>query len=156
MLLKIISGGQTGVDTAALDFARGNGIPTGGWVPKGRTNEAGKIPDYFDGMRETLSENVIERTRLNVVSSDATLIFIDGSESPGTDQTVDFAKALEKPFLVVNVKAGTDSCIQKIRSWMSEHAIETLNIAGPRESEAPGLARIVSTILKDSLARTFG
>ncbi len=154
MPIKIISGGQTGVDTAALEFANRYGLPTGGWVPKGRTNEAGIIPDHFEGMKETQSSDVIERTRLNVASSDATLVFVDGSNSPGTDQTVDFARDLEKPCLVVNVKAGEDACIRNIQSWMARHKTETLNIAGPRKSEAPALGNKVSAILQRCLSGT--
>ena len=84
MVDKIISGGQTGVDTAALTYARTHGLPYGGWVPKGRTNEAGVISDQFNGLVEADDAIPDTRTRLNVGSSDATLIIRDGpGESPG-------------------------------------------------------------------------
>ncbi|WP_143534841.1 putative molybdenum carrier protein [Ruegeria meonggei] len=155
MSMKIVSGGQTGVDIAALEFARENGLPYGGWVPKGRTNEAGRIPDRFSGLVETPTESVSERTKRNVVFADATLIFIDGSTSPGTLQTVDFAIDAGKPHLIVDLRGGTDTCAQQVRVWLASTPIEVLNIAGPRASEAPGVgarARAVLDQISDRLS----
>ncbi|WP_170330823.1 putative molybdenum carrier protein [Ruegeria arenilitoris] len=149
--MKIVSGGQTGVDIAALDFARRNGFVYGGWVPKGRANESGRIPDHFTGLRETNSEDVAERTRRNVILGDATLIFIDGSTSPGTQLTIDFAKETGKPHLVIDVRKGTDACAQKVRQWLRSIPASVLNIAGPRASEAPQIGLQVRAILEQSL-----
>lgn len=133
---------------AALTFARDYGISYGGWVPKGRTNEAGKIPEYFDGLSETDTEDVTERTKRNVASSDATLVFVNGSPSPGTQQTVVFAESMQKPHLVVDLRRGTDDCAQRVRSWVTSTPIAVLNIAGPRESEAPGIGHHVREVLE--------
>ncbi|MEX0329324.1 MAG: putative molybdenum carrier protein [Ruegeria sp.] len=151
---KIIAGGQTGVDLAALEFARDHGFPYGGWVPRGRTNEAGEIPSDFLGLKETHSTDVIERTRLNVESGDATLIFVDGSKSPGTDQTVVFAKEMNKPCCVVDVSAGLDACAEQIGAWLATTNVGVLNIAGPRYSEAPDLGPLVTRILERTLTHS--
>lgn len=119
--MKIVSGGQTGVDMTALEFARQNGLAYGGWVPKGRTNEAGQIPEHFTGLIETGTEKVVERTRRNVVSSDATLIFVDGSASPGTQETAVFAEEAGKPHLIVDVRNGTATCVQKVPGMAANH-----------------------------------
>lgn len=149
--MKIVSGGQTGVDLAALEFARQNGLAYGGWVPKGRTNEAGRIPDYLTGLTETQSENVEERTKCNVVTSDATLIFVDGSASPGTDQTLVFAREAGKPHLVVDLAEGTETCAHRVTSWLKSAPIAVLNVAGPRNSEAPGIGAHVRAVLDQVL-----
>ncbi len=151
--LKIVSGGQTGVDTAALEFARAHGIPYGGWVPKGRTNEDGLIPDHFSGLSESDSQDVAVRTELNVMSSDATLIFVDGSASPGTQKTVVFAVEAQKPHLVIDVRQGVADCAQQLRAWLDANSIAVLNIAGPRASEALGIDLRVSEILNACLDR---
>lgn len=145
--MKIVSGGQTGVDLTALEFARQNGIAYGGWVPKGRANEAGEIPSLYSGLTETRSENVAERTRLNVEHSDATLIFVDGSASPGTQKTGEFAQAANKPFLIVDVRQGASECSRQIRAWLRSSPSTVLNIAGPRASEAPKIGPQVRAVL---------
>lgn len=149
--MKIVSGGQTGVDMAALEFAHAQGIPYGGWVPKGRTNEAGLIPADFTGLVETQSEHVVERTRLNVLSSDATLVFVDGSISPGTQQTIVFAQELGKPYLLVDIRKGVESCIGRLQLWLCNTPAAILNIAGPRASEAPDLGSYVKDVLRGCL-----
>ncbi|WP_170604415.1 putative molybdenum carrier protein [Ruegeria arenilitoris] len=149
--MKIVSGGQTGVDMSALEFAVEHSIPCEGWVPNGRTNEAGKIPDYIPGLKETDTDDVIERTRLNVATSDATLVFIDGSTSPGTDKTIVFARELGKSHLVVDVRDGVEKCARAIRSWLLSTPVSVLNIAGPRKSEAPQIGELVKYILGQCL-----
>ncbi len=149
--MKIVSGGQTGVDMAALEFARANGLSYGGWVPKGRTNECGRISEDFEGLTETRSEDVIERTRLNVASGDATVVFIDGSTSPGTQQTIAFASDVGKPHLVVDLRDGIESCTRQVETWLLAHPVGILNIAGPRASEAPGIGAKVTEVLRGNL-----
>ena len=75
-MLRIISGGQTGVDIAALRAAKAAGLPTGGWMPKGFPTAAGPRPDYaaLYGMQETASDKYPERTRKNVEASDVTVV----------------------------------------------------------------------------------
>lgn len=149
--MKIVSGGQTGVDLAALTFAKDNAFVYGGWVPKGRTNEAGRISDSFAGLRETETGNVDERTRRNVTDSDATLIFVDGAVSPGTDLTQRFADDMEKPHLEIDARQEATDCADRIRRWLLEVKPEVLNIAGPRASEAPDLGLKITRILELSL-----
>ena len=146
-LVKIVSGGQTGVDIAALNVAISRGMPYGGYVPKGRMNEAGRIPDRYKGLIETPSDDVAHRTRMNVLSSDATLIFTDGAKSDGTARTEDFAKTLSKPCHVADTRLGTEACVRRLRSWLGKTSIAVLNVAGPRASEAPGLEAQVTDIL---------
>lgn len=152
--MKIISGGQTGVDTAALRFAYDNGFTYGGWVPKGRLNEAGIIDSRFDGLVESEKSENIERTMLNVGSSDGTIIFIGAGDSPGTVATKDFCRKFKKPFLEVNVKNGVDKCALDIRSWISREHPCVINVAGPRESEVPGIDEISYEILRKSIFAT--
>ncbi|MEM7076258.1 MAG: putative molybdenum carrier protein [Pseudomonadota bacterium] len=147
-MLKLVSGGQTGVDMAALNFAIRHGMPYGGWVPRGRTNEAGRIPQRYQGLQETASADVAHRTRMNVRTSDATVIFTDGSASGGTDATADFARDLGKPFRIIDTRGGVAACAAELDQWMRQTPISVLNIAGPRASEAPGLDRLVTDILE--------
>lgn len=149
--LRIISGGQTGVDIAALDFALENGIPIGGWVPNGRSNESGKVPERFVGLSETPETDVSARTERNIETSDATLVFVDGSKSPGTDLTISYAQKCGKPILVVDTRNGVDANAEKLRAWLQSVPIEVLNVGGPRQSEAPDLSAKVKHILKLSI-----
>jgi hypothetical protein len=144
MLAKIVSGGQTGVDRAALDVALERGVPCGGWCPLGRKAEDGKLPPRYP-LRETLTAAYAERTESNVRDSDGTLIFLRGPASGGTKQTIDLAAQRQKPCLVVDLSADVDLAV--IRRWLAEHAIRTLNVAGPRESGAPGIYQQARTLL---------
>ncbi|PSQ85488.1 MAG: molybdenum cofactor carrier, partial [Bacteroidetes bacterium QH_2_63_10] len=91
---KIISGGQTGVDRAALDAALAFNVPVGGWCPKGRRAEDGQIPDRYP-LEETPSEAYEQRTAWNVRDSDGTLIITDGSLEGGTALTMTEARRQE-------------------------------------------------------------
>nr|WP_254439155.1 putative molybdenum carrier protein [Ruegeria arenilitoris] len=146
--VKIVTGGQTGVDLAAWQYALDNGISYGGWVPKGRLNEAGRIPERFKGLTETQSEDVAVRTKRNAQSCDALLVFVDGATSPGTQLTIDFAKEIGKPCLVVDLRRGGGVCADQINSWIMSHPATIVNIAGPRESEAPGIGAQVTAVLQ--------
>lgn len=151
--MKIISGGQTGVDIAALDFALENGFAHGGWVPKGRTNEAGPIPSRYSGMTETEFTDVNVRTERNVADGDATLIFVDGSISPGTQHTIDYAGRIGKPYLVVDLRDGREAAVLAVSSWLEQQTIETLNVAGPRASESERAGAFARDILQQCLGR---
>src|SRR5437773_7677284 len=100
---KIISGGQTGVDRAALDLAIKHGIPYGGFIPKGRWAEDGTIADTYQGLVETPTSDPSERTRMNVMSSEAVLVVSRGEPDGGTKLTIALAKQYEKPFVHVNL-----------------------------------------------------
>lgn len=129
---KIISGGQTGVDRAALDFALKNNIPCGGWCPKGRRAEDGPIPSRYP-LQETDSKNYAERTRRNVRDSDGTLIITRGKPTGGTALTIEFSEALHRPVKVIDLDAETG--VEDIRQWIESDSIGVLNIAGPRASQ---------------------
>lgn len=136
MIERVVSGGQTGVDRAALDVALDLGIPCGGWCPRGRRAEDGIIPARYP-MRETDSADWAQRTRLNVAHSDGTLIVHGGSLDEGTRLTLEIAQTMERPVLAVRPEDG--AAIDHVRSWLAEEEIRVLNIAGPRESKAPGI-----------------
>jgi hypothetical protein len=138
---RIISGGQTGVDIGALEAALRLGVETGGWVPAGRMNEAGPIPDRFPGLTETEGADPADRTRRNVEAAGTTLILTAaGAVSSGTALTLHHARALGRPHATVRLGAGDPGvAASAIRAFLSLHGAEVLNVAGPRESEAPGI-----------------
>lgn len=146
---KVVSGGQTGVDRAALDVAMELGIPVGGWCPKGRRAEDGRIPERYP-LRETSSWVYPQRTRLNVRDSDGTLVLARGEPAGGTALTVRLSERLGKPCLVVRLDEDSDAA--RARQWTAAHVVQTLNVAGPREGEAPG----IYAQAKEWLARFLG
>ena len=144
---KIVSGGQTGADRAALDWAIDSGVSHGGWCPVGRRAEDGTIDPKYQ-LTETDSRGYWHRTRLNVRDSDGTLILTLGQVEGGTLQTLQYARQLLKPRLVVSLDGGvTDRVIETIEAWLRLSAIRTLNVAGPRESERPGIHRLTYSLL---------
>ncbi len=150
--MKIVSGGQTGVDLAALEFAIQRGLSYGGWVPKGRINEAGRIPERYSGLTEAPSAEPDVRTRLNVGSSDATLILTDGSESPGTNYTHKVAIEVGKPVLRIALADKNRLETERVRKWVASITPSVLNVAGPRESEAPGVYSKAFAFLSDAFS----
>jgi len=138
-LRKIISGGQTGVDRGALDAAIALGFDHGGWCPQGRQAEDGRIPDCYL-LEETDSPDYPARTERNVLEGDVTLIFYRGQLSGGTLLTLRLAEEHQRPYLAVDL----DSPIPPgaIRKWLKEHGVEVLNVAGPRESQSPGISQL--------------
>jgi Circularly permutated YpsA SLOG family len=137
LFTRIVGGGQTGVDRAALDLALELGIDVGGWVPKGRlTEESEPLPAKYINMMETPSTNYETRTEWNVRDSDTTLLICSGELKGGSDLTLKFAIKLGRPYLYVNLaELSIPECIDKILTWLSEGHYEVLNIAGPRLSE---------------------
>jgi len=133
---KIISGGQTGVDRAALDLGLRFSIPIGGWCPKGRLAEDGSIPLFYP-LQETLSSRFFQRTEWNVRDSDGTFILTFDTPTGGTALTIRLAKHHHKPYLILNVDQRSEATV--LSSWLIQHKIRTLNIAGPRESTSPGI-----------------
>ncbi len=148
---KIISGGQTGVDRAALDVAIEAGIPHGGWCPRGRLAEDGKIPNRYR-LTEHDSPDYDDRTRQNVADSDGTLILCIGRPRGGTRLTRDEARRHGKPCLVVNLDGKAD--VAAALRWLTEHHIGTLNVAGPRESQSPGIGQQAAEYLQALLRGT--
>ena len=133
---KIVSGGQTGVDRAALDAALELGMPCGGWCPQGRAAEDGPIDERYP-LRETPSADYAQRTEWNVRDSDGTLVLTRGAPNGGTAQTIDMAAQLGKPRLVLDLDARPQA--PAVHAWASAYHITVLNIAGPRESKSPGI-----------------
>lgn len=142
--MKIVSGGQTGVDRAALDVALDLGIECGGWCPAGRWAEDGPLDARYP-LRETPPADPEQRTEWNVRDSDGTLL-LTGGASPGTDLTRDVACRLGRP--VFSWPADAIEDVGLFRRWLQVHGIQTLNVAGPRESESPGIYRQARQILR--------
>ncbi len=142
--MQLISGGQTGVDRGALDAAMELGIPHGGWCPRGRLAEDGPIPDRYQ-LRESHSPDYPVRTEQNVLDSDATLILCRGRPAGGTDLTLRLAQQHGRPYLVVDLDRAADPAA--VRRWLEEQQIETLNVAGPRESQSPGIGSLTREFL---------
>ncbi|MCB9477825.1 MAG: putative molybdenum carrier protein [Deltaproteobacteria bacterium] len=132
---KIVSGGQTGVDRAALDAALAWGVPCAGWCPAGRLAEDGPIDERYP-LRETPGADYSERTERNVLDSDGTLILNVGTLDGGTAYTAKMAKRHGKPYLIVRIDEDAD--VREAVSWLARHHIVVMNIAGPRESKSAG------------------
>ena len=150
-LFKIMSGGQTGVDRAALEWALANGVPHGGWCPKGRKAEDGIIPIQFQ-LKEMGSGNYTMRTRRNVRDSGGTVIFSKGLElSGGTKETAEFAKEIGKPLLHLVSSLEVKAAAAQFNAFLKEHGIVVLNVAGPRFSEEPDTGKFVQAVLSRAL-----
>jgi hypothetical protein len=132
----IVSGGQTGVDRAALDVALRLGLGVGGWCPQGRRAEDGPIPRDYP-LRETPSPAYPQRTEWNVRDSDATLILYRGALGGGTRLTAEIAGRYGRPLLAADLAATADP--RAAGRWLRENRVHTLNVAGPREEHAPGV-----------------
>ena len=163
-LRKVISGGQSGVDQAALRAAKNCGLGIGGWCPPGRVCEKGVIPPEFP-LKETPQERSVDaphvprsqRTEWNVRDSDGTLVMVRGeashseaaTEDPGIRWTIECAQRYERPLLVCGV--ADSKARQKIREWLAENKIGMLNVAGPSESVAPGIGGRAFALLRTVL-----
>ena len=135
--VKIISGGQTGVDRAALDVALQHGIECGGWCPVGRLYEFGKIPDHYP-VQELPGSGFAERTLQNVKDSDGTVVIYPGELRGGTDQTVRFCFELQRPYQLIDAsKVSAEGAANLIAEFVRQNKIGILNVAGPRQSEWP-------------------
>jgi len=132
----VVSGGQTGVDRAALDAALSLGLKTGGWCPRGRRAEDGEIDRRYP-LQETPSPRYSQRTEWNVRDSDATLILCRGAMSGGTRLTAELAVRCGRPRLVLDLDSNPDP--ETADAWLREHGVDVLNVAGPREEGADGI-----------------
>jgi len=132
---KIISGGQTGADQAALDAAIKLGIPHGGWIPKGRKTEDGPLPEKYE-LQEMPTGNYPKRTAQNVIDSDGTVIISHGKLAEGSKYTEEMVDRHNKPCLHIDLnETPAFQAISDIHSWIFDNNIEILNVAGPRESK---------------------
>ncbi|WP_035245923.1 putative molybdenum carrier protein [Desulfogranum mediterraneum] len=144
---KIISGGQTGADRAALDAAISLGIEHGGWLPRGRTTEEGPLPQRYR-LKELPSRQYRLRTRQNVLDSDATLICSFGPLSGGSALTQALAIKHHRPCLHIDFELWTLSrAAVAVEQWCRDHAVKTLNVAGPRASGEPRIYERVFALL---------
>lgn len=144
LISKIVSGGQTGADRTALDWAMAQGVAHGGWCPEGRLAEDGMIPARYQ-LTELPGAGYRQRTKANVRDSDGTLIVsLSSVLSGGSLQTVKFAQDLKKPWLHVHPgSCDRDSII----GWINTNRIGILNVAGPRESKEPAIGEFTVSML---------
>ncbi len=139
MIEKVVSGGQTGVDRAALDAAIDAGVGCGGWCPRGRRAEDGTIPERYP-LKQTPGSDYFDRTRRNVEDSNGTLIVASGEPNGGTLATLSHARRIGKPVLVIDPAGSVGKAqLDGIMEWLDAHRIRVLNVAGPRESGRPGI-----------------
>jgi len=140
------------VDRAALDVALALGLPCGGWCPRGRRAEDGPLDERYP-LRETPSSDYPQRTEWNVRDSDGTLVLTRGRPSGGTALTIALARGLDRPCLVLDLAADPDP--DEVRRWVESEDIRTLNIAGPRESQPPGIQAAARAFLDAALRVSF-
>jgi len=154
-LRKIVSGGQTGADQGALSACVQLGFPYGGWVPKGRRTEKGKVPERYRKMRKHWSRHYPPRTEANVKASDSTVIFTYGKPSGGSLLTIDFARQHNKPCLKVDLDQPHDASVARVVRWLKRRCPDNgiLNVAGSRRSKAPGIHMAVKRVMRDVLSR---
>ncbi len=153
--IVLISGGQTGVDRAALDVALELGLPCGGWCPEGRLAEDGPIPERYP-VRELPGADYPVRTLANVLQSDGTLLIYFEQFSGGTRLTLDLCLRFDKPFLLVDGEMVSEArAALVVRRFLKREGIEKLNVAGPRASKEPRAYpytyRLLKTILTPSI-----
>lgn len=144
---KIISGGQTGADRAALDWALANNVPHGGWCPRGRRAEDGRIADRYE-LLETPGTQYTQRTEWNVRDSDATVIFTtDPRLRGGAKKTMEFAHDYRRPWLHLHKSVPIEESIDRLQEFLREHQVSVLNVAGSRSSMDPAVGDFVRTVL---------
>ena len=152
MVEKIISGGQTGADRAALDFAIKHNIPHGGWVPNGRRAEDGRIPDIYE-LHEMPTGSYPERTEQNVIHSDGTVIISHSVLTGGSAYTAEMARKHARPWLHLDMEKTTmDKAAQRLREWIADKNISVLNVAGPRQSGDPAIYDVTTKVLETAAA----
>lgn len=160
MIEEIITGGQTGVDQAALRVAIEIGLPISGWCPKGGLDEKNvNILEEFPFFRETSSSNPDERTKLNIDDSDGTLVIVPTFPlkkeiSDGTVLTIKYAEEKNKPFLILSLRSS-DNKNKLIADWVEKNGIRKLNIAGPRESTVPGIHKESCFLFREIFLELF-
>jgi hypothetical protein len=151
MIKKIISGGQTGADRAALDVAIKLDIPHGGRVPKGRITEEGPLPEKYQ-MQEMPTESYAARTEQNAIDSDGTLIICRGKPTGGSDYTREMVLKHKKYLLNIDLNLTTSfDAASLVSSWIKLHQIKILNVAGPRATKDPNVYVDVFRILEWAL-----
>jgi hypothetical protein len=149
LIEKVVSGGQTGADRMGLDWAIWHEIPHGGWCPKFRKAEDGKIPPQYQ-LTETPKSDYLQRNEWNVRDSDGALIFtLSDKLSRGSAKTAFFAEKHGKPFLHVHPGLSYQLAADVLR-FVRENHIKVLNIAGTRESKEPYIGKFVKKVLEEA------
>lgn len=151
MIEKLVSGGQTGADIAALDVALKHDFPHGGWCPRGHRSLDGRIPDRYR-LVETPKESYLQRTEWNVRDSDVTVVFTFAAEATGgSKRTIEFARKHAKPWIHVgrNGREYQDPAVV-LQKFVQENNIRVLNVAGSCESKDPGIHAWVMQVLEDA------
>ena len=154
----LISGGQTGADRGGLEAAIALQIPHGGFCPRDRLAEDGRIPDRYL-LTEVASPAYPARTRANVLAADATVVFVLGglpARRSGTALTINLCRRVRKPCLVLDLAGDPKHNRTAFLTWLKEQAVLTLNVAGRRESEALGIEHAVTAFLRSVLRRRGG
>jgi len=147
----IVSGGQTGADRAALDWAIQSGVPHGGWCPKGRKAEDGPIPERYK-LRETAKDDYVERTELNVRDSDVTVVFTVNAEATGgSRKTIEYLRKYNKPCLHLSQARHGQDASGLLRAFLRQYQPKVMNVAGSRASKEPGVAGFVFQTLQNAL-----
>jgi hypothetical protein len=148
---KFTSGGQTGADRAGLDGAIALGIPHGGWCPAGRKSEDGAIPEQYC-LKETASDRYDQRTMMNVIEGDGTVVFNRGGRlSAGSRLTVRLCQDANRPCLVLDC-SNFEQDVEKFKNWLEQVKPTVLNIAGNRESVSPGIGDYVRQVLWETFS----
>jgi hypothetical protein len=151
MVKKIISGGQTGVDTAGLSFALRCGLQLGGWCPRGRRREDGVIPRRFN-LKETPSRGYLQRTTWNIRDSDATVIFsVSARLKGGSRKTAQLTRQQRKPYLHLAAQRTGIDHVTALCRFIRQHRIRVLNVAGPRRSQEPNAGRFAARVMQAAL-----
>lgn len=155
LLNKIVSGGQTGADRAALDIAIKFNIPHGGWITRGRRTESGPLPDVYN-LKEMATRNYPARTRQNILDSDGTVIIARGSLTGGSALTYEFARKIGKWVCIINLlEQDIFEAALTLHDFILDPGIRVLNVAGPRESHDPDIYYDVKAILTAVLYLDF-
>jgi hypothetical protein len=169
-IIKIVSGGQSGVDQAALDAAIHCGIPHGGWCPKGRKFEYGRIPEQYE-LKETSSSDYLVRTEANVVDSDATLVLTPGKATGGSRRTIEFAIMHRKPWLHIAFDSIPElRAAEQVRDWLAGDGLLNdygdyevlppdqciLNVAGTRGSNLEAHPNVIVNLLLAAIWKVNG
>jgi hypothetical protein len=145
--MRIVSGGQTGVDRAALDVALECGVETGGWCPEGRMAEDGTIPDKYP-VKELSKAGYRQRTERNVIDSDGTAIIYFGYPTGGAEQTIAFCIKERKPYVLIDAEElSVELASRRIEKFIEDQLISVLNVAGPRASGEPGAYAYVKNLI---------
>lgn len=148
--MKIVSGGQTGVDRGALDAALDCGVEIGGWCPRGRRAEDGVIPARY-ALVETPQPAYLQRTRWNVRDSDVTLLLHAGEMGAGSRATISFCRELKKPNIIIDMR--NREAKDNVIAFLREYSAVTVNVAGPRESGNQGIQErtrhFMSAVIKE-------